>query len=40
MIVYWPGKIPAGQVSDLPWAAWDFLPTATDIALAEPPTEH
>jgi arylsulfatase A-like enzyme len=33
MIVHWPGKIPAGQVSDFPWAAWDLLPTATDIAL-------
>lgn len=36
MIVYWPGKIPAGQVSDLPCAAWDFLPTATDIAQVKP----
>jgi len=27
------GKIPAGQASDFTWAAWDFLPTATDIAL-------
>jgi arylsulfatase A-like enzyme len=32
MIAHWPGKIPAGQVSDFPCAAWDFLPTATDIA--------
>jgi arylsulfatase A-like enzyme len=38
LIVRWPGKIPAGQVSDLPLAAWDFLPTATDIALAQSPT--
>lgn len=37
MIVYWPGKIPAGRISDFPWAAWDFLPTATDIALVRPP---
>ncbi len=37
MIVSWPGQIPAGQVSDFPWAAWDFLPTALQIALREPP---
>jgi len=37
MIAHWPGKIPAGQVSDFPCAAWDFLPTATDIALVKPP---
>jgi arylsulfatase A-like enzyme len=38
LIVRWPGKIPAGRVSDLPLAAWDFLPTAADIALAQSPT--
>jgi arylsulfatase A-like enzyme len=37
MIVCWPGRIPAGQVSDFRWAAWDFLPTAMQIALREPP---
>ena len=37
MIVCWPGKIPAGQVSDFAWAAWDFLPTASGIALTKPP---
>ena len=37
MIAHWPGKIPAGQVSDFPCAAWDFLPTATEIALIKPP---
>ena len=37
MIVCWPGKIQPGQVSDFPWAAWDFLPTAMQIALREPP---
>jgi arylsulfatase A-like enzyme len=36
MIVHWPGKIPAGQVNDFPCAAWDFLPTATDMALVKP----
>jgi arylsulfatase A-like enzyme len=38
MIVHWPAKIRAGQVSDLPCAAWDFLPTAVEIALRQPPT--
>jgi arylsulfatase A-like enzyme len=38
MIAHWPGKIPAGRVSDFTWAAWDFLPTAADIALTQSPT--
>jgi arylsulfatase A-like enzyme len=38
MIAHWPGKIPAGRVSDFPCAAWDFLPTATGIALVQSPT--
>ena len=38
MIAHWPGKIPAGQVTDFPCAAWDFLPTAADIALIQSPT--
>jgi len=37
MIVRWPGKVPAGRVSDQAWAFWDFLPTACDLAGAEPP---
>jgi arylsulfatase A len=28
----WPGTIPAGRVSDEPWAFWDFLPTAAELA--------
>ncbi len=28
----WPGTVPAGRVSDEPWAFWDFLPTAAEIA--------
>jgi arylsulfatase A-like enzyme len=32
MIVRWPGHIAAGAVNDFPWAFWDFLPTAADIA--------
>ena len=35
MIVRWPDKIPAGQVSAYAWTASDFLPTAADIALAK-----
>ena len=37
MIVRWPARIKAGQVSDFAWAQWDFLPTAADIALAKTP---
>jgi len=32
MIVRWPGRIPAGRVSDFPWAFQDFLPTAAELA--------
>jgi arylsulfatase A len=32
MIVRWPGRISPGQVSDHPWAHWDFLPTAAELA--------
>lgn len=28
----WPGKIPAGRLSHEPWAFWDFLPTAAELA--------
>jgi arylsulfatase A len=34
----WPGVIPAGRVSDEPWAFWDFLPTAAELAKASIPT--
>ncbi|HMJ64788.1 MAG TPA: arylsulfatase [Candidatus Binatia bacterium] len=37
MIVWWPGKIKPGTVSDQVWAFWDFLPTAAEIAGAKPP---
>lgn len=36
-IAWWPGKIKAGQVNDTPWAFWDFLPTAADVAGAKLP---
>jgi arylsulfatase A-like enzyme len=32
MIARWPGRIQAGQTSDLPWAAWDFMATFADLA--------
>ena len=32
MIVRWTGTIQPGGVSDFPWAFWDFLPTAAEIA--------
>jgi arylsulfatase A len=36
-IAWWPGKIKPGQVNDTPWAFWDFLPTALDVAGAKLP---
>ena len=33
----WPGRVPAGRVSDEPWAFWDFLPTAIELAGAKAP---
>jgi arylsulfatase A len=33
----WPGVVPAGRVSDEPWAFWDFLPTAAELAGAQLP---
>jgi uncharacterized sulfatase len=38
-IVWWPGKIRAGTVSDEPLAFYDFLPTACDLAGVETPAE-
>ena len=37
MLARWPGKIKAGAVSEQPWAFWDFLPTAAELAGAKPP---
>ena len=36
-LVRWPGVVPAGRVSDEPWAFWDFLPTAAELAKAKLP---
>jgi arylsulfatase A-like enzyme len=38
MIASWPGTIPAGRVSDHPWAHWDVLPTLGDLAGAAVPS--
>lgn len=35
----WPGVVPAARVSDEPWAFWDFLPTAAELAGATIPPE-
>lgn len=37
MIARWPGRIPAGGVSSLPWSFCDMLPTLVEIAGAFPP---
>jgi arylsulfatase A len=34
----WPGVVPSGRVSDEPWAFWDFLSTASELAEAKLPT--
>jgi arylsulfatase A len=36
-LVRWPGQVPAGRVSDQPWAFWDFLPTAAELTGAALP---
>ncbi|MDO8682072.1 MAG: arylsulfatase [Armatimonadota bacterium] len=38
-IARWPGRIPAGVVSEQVWAFWDFLPTAAEVAGAEIPSK-
>ena len=37
MIARWPGNIRPGSVSEFPWAFWDFLPTAAELAGAKAP---
>ena len=36
-IVRWPGKVPAGTVTDFPTIFYDFMATAADLAGVEPP---
>ena len=38
-IARWPGVVPAGRVSDEPWAFWDFLPTAVELAGSTLPSD-
>jgi len=38
MIARWPGRIEAGAVNGYPWAFWDLLPTAAELARADAPT--
>lgn len=37
MVVRWPGKVPAGNVSDAPWYYADVLPTLADLAGVKAP---
>ncbi|MHB8897309.1 MAG: arylsulfatase [Thermoguttaceae bacterium] len=38
---WWPGTVPAGRVSDEPWAFWDYLPTVAELTGAKlPPDFH
>lgn len=37
LIAVWPGRIPAGRVSDEPWAFWDLFPTLAELAEAKTP---
>lgn len=39
-IVRWPGKVPAGRISDALWATIDFLPTFTALSDVKPPMDR
>lgn len=34
---WWPGAVPAGRVTEEPWAFWDYLPTAVELSGAKLP---
>jgi arylsulfatase A-like enzyme len=36
-LAQWPGVVPAGRVSDEPWAFWDFMPTVAELTGAKIP---
>ena len=38
-IAWWPGRITAGSECDVPLAAYDWLPTACELAGIDPPNE-
>lgn len=37
MLVRWPGKVPAGKVSNAPWYFADVMPTLAELVGAKPP---
>ncbi|MDX2151638.1 MAG: sulfatase-like hydrolase/transferase [Bryobacteraceae bacterium] len=37
-LAWWPGRVQPAQVSNHPWAFWDFLPTACDLAGIDAPS--
>ena len=39
-ISWWPGTVPAGRVTEEPWAFWDYLPTAVELAGAKMPAGY
>lgn len=39
-IARWPGHVPAGRICEEPWAFWDYLPTAAELAGAEMKSAH
>jgi arylsulfatase A-like enzyme len=39
-IVRWPGKVPAGRVSDALWATIDFMPTISGLAGVASPSDR
>ncbi|MEM1083962.1 MAG: arylsulfatase [Verrucomicrobiota bacterium] len=34
---WWPGTVPAGRVTDEPWAYWDLMPTFVEMTGEKPP---
>jgi arylsulfatase A len=38
-IIRWPGVVPAGRISDDPWAFWDFLPTCAELVGSKIPAD-
>ena len=36
-MAWWPGTVPAGRVTEEPWAFWDFLPTCAELTGAKLP---
>ena len=39
-VAWWPGTVPAGRVSEEPWAFWDLMPTFVELSGAEPPAGY